>query len=49
MFTSCQSVNNYLITFNSQGGSFVQPQMIESGGVISIPDEPTKPSCNFGG
>ena len=49
VFTSCQSVNNYLITFNSQGGSFVQPQMIESGGVISIPDEPTKPSCNFGG
>ena len=37
----------YEVTFNTEGGSFIESQTIEEGKTISVPSEPTKEGYNF--
>ena len=40
---------NFSVTFDSLGGSAVQSQIVESGGVAQKPDDPTKEGFIFDG
>jgi uncharacterized protein (TIGR02145 family)/uncharacterized repeat protein (TIGR02543 family) len=44
-----QWTRRYSVTFNSQGGSTVTNQMVDSGGLVSQPADPTIVGCNFAG
>lgn len=37
----------YIVTFDSQGGSAVESQTVKAGGKVTEPDEPTHPEGNF--
>jgi len=41
--------DNYTVTFDSQGGSAVDPQMVEHGDLITEPPDPTRTGYTFGG
>lgn len=43
------TTNAYMVTFNSQGGSAVSSQMVEQGGLISKPKNPTQEGYTFEG
>ncbi|CAM4487163.1 putative repeat protein (TIGR02543 family) [Paenibacillus endophyticus] len=43
------TMNQYTVTFNSNGGSDVEAQTIAYGGLVSQPDEPTKQGNTFAG
>jgi len=43
------AINYYTVTFNSQGGSHINPQTIEHGGKITEPTAPTRTTYTFGG
>lgn len=58
MFTSCEFINNllgnveattYTVTFETDGGSSVSSQEVESGQFASLPDDPTKSGYLFDG
>ena len=40
---------NYTVTFNTNGGSAVNPQTITAGGHVTIPTDPTKDGYTFAG
>lgn len=40
---------DYLVEFNSMGGSAVQSQSVSDGGLVTEPTEPTKDESTFGG
>lgn len=42
-------LNSYEITFDSNGGSSVPSQMVEHGGFIEVPEEPTRSGFTFTG
>lgn len=37
----------YTVTFQSNGGTAVEPQVIEEGGLVTVPDEPLQPGYDF--
>ena len=41
--------NTVTVTFDSDGGTQVDPLVLEKGGVVTLPDAPTKTHCDFGG
>jgi len=43
------TTNTYTVTFDSQGGSAVSSQMVEQGGLISKPKNPTREGYTFEG
>ena len=43
------ATSRFTVTFDSQGGSAVDSQYIESGGTVTEPDEPTKTNYDFEG
>ncbi len=45
--TGCQRPGLYTITFDSDGGSVVQNQYVETGNFVSVPNPPTKEDCFF--
>ena len=48
-YTATWQVNKYTITFDSNGGSAVDPITLDYGSTVTAPDEPTKSGYNFGG
>ena len=48
-YTATWQVNKYTITFNSNGGSDVDPITQDYGTTVTAPDDPTKPGCDFAG
>ena len=34
--------NSYLLTWNTDGGSYIEPQMLKYGAAVSAPADPTK-------
>ncbi len=42
-------LNNYDVTFDSQSGSDVSSQTVSHGGLITQPDDPTRPGFSFNG
>ncbi|UKK47742.1 leucine-rich repeat protein [Prevotella sp. E9-3] len=48
-YTATWQVNKYTITFDSNGGSAVDPITQDYGTTVTAPDDPTKPGCNFAG
>jgi len=49
LVTSCLPKPLFLVTFDSQGGSAVDAQTVEEGGLITEPTAPTKTGSTFGG
>ena len=47
LVTSCLPEPLVLVTFDSQGGSAVSSQMVEQGGLISKPKNPTREGYTF--
>jgi uncharacterized repeat protein (TIGR02543 family) len=47
--TAQWTINSYTVTFDSQGGSAVDPQTVNHGGLVSEPSEPTKEGYTFVG
>ena len=43
------TINTYTVTFDSQGGSAVNSQTVEHGGLATEPTDPTKTGYTFGG
>jgi uncharacterized repeat protein (TIGR02543 family) len=43
------AINTYTVTFNSEGGSAVDPQSVAYGGKVTEPTAPTKDGFTFGG
>ncbi len=43
------TVSKYTVTFNSNGGSAVSNQTVESGDTASVPEDPTRTGCDFAG
>ena len=41
--------NSYLLTWNTDGGSYVEPQMLKYGAAVSAPADPTKVGYTFAG
>lgn len=41
--------SGYTVVFDSQGGSYVESQTVDSGLTASVPDSPEKDSCHFMG
>lgn len=39
----------YTVTFDVDGGSAVEPQEVEEGGLVTEPEDPTKALFTFGG
>ena len=37
--------NSYLLTWNTDGGSYIEPQMLKYGAAVSAPADPTKVRC----
>jgi uncharacterized repeat protein (TIGR02543 family) len=44
-----QNIVNYTVTFNTNGGSYIAPQSIESGDVATRPTDPLKTGYTFNG
>ncbi len=42
-------IHKYTVTFNSQGGSAVDPQIVDEGGLITKPTPPNRNGYTFGG
>ncbi|KMQ52126.1 cell wall/surface repeat protein [Chitinispirillum alkaliphilum] len=42
-------INQYTITFDTRGGTYVDNQYIEHGGMLNIPSDPTKADSMFAG
>ena len=49
LITGCFLKPPATVTFNSQGGSAVNSQTVEHGGLATEPTAPTKEGCTFGG
>lgn len=47
--TTPPAPTTYTVTFNSNGGSAVSSQTVESGGKVTEPEDPTKEDYTFGG
>ena len=41
--------NSYLLTWNTDGGSYIEPQMLKYGAAVSAPADPTKVGYTFAG
>ena len=41
--------NSYLLTWNTDGGSYIEPQMLKYGAAVSVPADPTKVGYTFAG
>ena len=48
-YTATWQINKYTITFDSNGGSAVDPITQDYGTTVTAPDDPTKPGCDFAG
>ena len=48
-YTATWQINKYNITFDSNGGSAVDPITQDYGTTVTAPDDPTKPGCDFAG
>ena len=48
-YTATWQINKYTITFDSNGGSAVDPITQDYGTTVTAPDNPTKPGCDFAG
>lgn len=48
-YTAQWQANDNTVTFNSQGGTTVESQTVQTGKTISKPADPTKPGYTFGG
>ena len=48
-YTATWQINEYTITFDSNGGSAVDPITQDYGTTVTAPDNPTKPGCDFAG
>jgi len=48
-YTATWQVNKYTITFDSNGGSAVDPITQDYGTTVTAPAAPTKPGCDFAG
>ena len=48
-YTATWQINMYTITFDSNGGSAVDPIIQDYGTTVTAPDDPTKPGCDFAG
>ena len=48
-YTATWQINMYTITFDSNGGSAVDPITQDYGTTVTAPDDPTKPGCDFAG
>ena len=47
--TAQWDINQYTISFDSNGGSLIDSQTLEYGRPVAEPDDPTKAGCNFAG
>ena len=47
--TALYAINEYTVTFNSNGGSLVAPAIVEHGAKVPAPAAPTKTGFTFGG
>ena len=42
-------LENFKVTFDSNGGSFVQSRLVKNGDILAAPDDPVKDNCTFDG